>query len=110
MTQDSTVTQHVHGRKRRKKKSTYLTTLDKTVLAVSIISPLSTLPQVAKIFIEQNAAGVSVLSWFAYMLAAVIWLLYGIAHKVKPIIISNTLWVILDFIVVVGALIYGAGY
>ncbi len=65
-----------------------------------------TLPQVWNIWIDHNAAGVSTVSWASYFVFAFIWLVYGIAHKDKPIIVSNTLWIILDIMIVVGTFIY----
>jgi len=81
--------------------------LDKIIYVVSIIGPLMTLPQLYNIWILKNAAGVSVISWGAYALIAVVWLFYGFAHKEKPIIVNSSLWILLEGMVVIGTLIYG---
>lgn len=81
--------------------------VDKAIYAVAIFGPLMTLPQVIKIWVEKNAAGVSAITWTAYLLVAVFWLIYGIMHKEKPIIVMNSLWIFLEIFVVAGILIYG---
>jgi uncharacterized protein with PQ loop repeat len=81
--------------------------LDKSIYFIAVASPLMTLPQLIKIWIEQTATGVSAITWFAYLVSSMFWLTYGIAHKEKPIIITNILWIILDIAVIIGILIYG---
>lgn len=81
--------------------------LDKIIFAVGIISPIMTIPQVWTIWVLQNASGVSVISWATYLFTGTIWLLYGIVHKEKPIIVTYILWIILYILIVSGAIIYG---
>jgi len=81
--------------------------MDKLVYVVSILAPIMTLPQVIIIWFGKNAQGISVISWIAYIICALIWLIYGFLHKNKPIIIMNFLWVLLDLLVIVGVFIYG---
>lgn len=80
--------------------------LDKLLMAVAVIGPMMTLPQLFKIFVEKNTSGISVLTWSLYTLVAIPWVVYGIIHKKTPIIISNILWVIFQLIIVTGTLIY----
>ena len=79
---------------------------DDLVYFVGIMGPLMTIPQITKIWLEKDASGVSALSWFSYLITAIIWLFYGIIHQEKPIILTNTLWIILDIIIVTGTVIY----
>lgn len=79
--------------------------IDRVVTAVAFIGPLTSLPQIIEIwFVDQSAAGVSVLTWSAFVLMAAVWLLYGIVHKQRPIIISNALWIVAQSLIVAGAL------
>lgn len=80
--------------------------IGKLVLAAAFIGPLLTLPQIVKIFTTKTAEGVSFFTWFAFTILSVVWLIYGVIYKNKPIIIANTLWLIFDGLVSVGALIY----
>jgi len=90
---------HLH-RKRRKKKQE---PIDKLVYLAVFLGPLMTLPQVYAIWVQGNK-GVSMVSWVAYLLIAVVWLFYGIKHREKPIIAVQLLWIILDIFIVVGLL------
>jgi uncharacterized protein with PQ loop repeat len=72
-----------------------------------VFGPLLTIPQVLEIWSKQNASGVSTISWGAYLVGALFWLFYGIAHKEKPIIFTYGIWVILDIFIVVDTFIYG---
>ena len=103
-----------HMRKRRisnsnnghNHKELWVRNLDRIVLFVAILSPLFTFPQLALIYFTKNAAGVSALSWGAYSLFNVPWLVYGIVHKDKPIIVSTSLWFVINLAVMVGAILY----
>jgi uncharacterized protein with PQ loop repeat len=79
---------------------------DKLITAVGVIFPFTTLPQIFNIWYYGNASGVSALTWLLYILCTVILLLYAIDKKLRPLIISYTLWLVFDSLVMVGALIY----
>ena len=81
--------------------------LDVIIYAVGIIGPLLTLPQLVEIYIVHNAAGVSALTWGGYTLLDIPWILYGLAHRERPITITYTLWLAFNGAVFVGALLYG---
>ncbi len=80
--------------------------IKRSVLAIAVIEPLMTLPQVYEIYVLKSAEGVSSLTWGLYLIAAVIWLLYGLQLKDKPIIISSVLWLFFEAAVVIGTLMY----
>lgn len=80
--------------------------LTKLVLAMAIIEPLMTLPQVYEIWIKQEAQGVSLLTWSFYISAAIIWLLYGLKIKDRPLIVASSLWLVVELVVVVGLILY----
>ena len=84
---------HLHVRKRFYKnlepfpaKSFWKRLLDRAVLAAGVAGPIMTIPQVLDIFLSQNAAGVSVISWSSYALFDIIWIIYGFVHREMPII------------------------
>jgi uncharacterized protein with PQ loop repeat len=99
---------HVHlETKKKKAKSTGDKLLDRIVMIVSILYPLSAVPQLIEI-VHGNAAGVSVLSWLSFFACASLFLVYGLRHRVMPMIISNSLWVVVDGLVVVSLLVINA--
>lgn len=88
-------------------KKQKLTVVDRLMYVASIINPLTAIPQIYEIYAQHNASGVSLLTWFGFMAFGLIFLSYGLAHKIKPFIITQLLWFVVDLIVVIGVLIYG---
>lgn len=83
----------------KKKRTPADKALDRLVTVVSVIYPMSAVPQLVRI-IQGDAHGVSTLSWLSFFVCAGLFLIYGLRHKVMPMIISNILWVVIDGLVV----------
>lgn len=83
------------------------TMLRRLLGGMSVFTLLMTIPQVLTIWVGQEAAGVSVLSWGAYLISAVLWLWYGIQKRDKNIYLPCVGWIALDSAVIAGALVYG---
>lgn len=100
---------HFHKRIRKKKKSAKLSKkvklLDNLIYVVAFAGPIMTLPQVLKIWVEKEIVGVSLLSWAAFFIFSIIWVVYAMVHKDKPLLISSGLWIIVDMLIVVGLFI-----
>ena len=104
---------HLHLRRRAQlKKDPYphpdsrIHLLDNIVFICGIVGPMLAIPQILRIYLEQNAMGVSPVSWGLFATFDVPWVLYGIVHKEKPIAIAYTLWLIMNTMVFIGALMY----
>jgi MtN3 and saliva related transmembrane protein len=113
MVQDPLARHHQHVRKRLYKnleiypqENKLKHVLDILVYFASLFGIVMTFPQLWIIWVEKNAAGISVLSWSAYTLTALIWMMYGIVHKEKPIIYANICAAILNILIVVGTILY----
>ncbi len=109
--QDTHGVHHYHKRKhtakKAKKKDKYWKIwIDYAIYFFVFAGPLMTLPQVIKIWVEQDATGVSLLSWSSYLVAATFWLIYGIAHKEKPLIFSYIIWIVMEIAIVAGVVMY----
>lgn len=74
---------------------------------MSIFTLLMTVPQVWTIWASHQAAGVSVFSWGAYLLSALLWFWFGIRKRDKNIYLPCVGWIALNSAVITGALIYG---
>jgi uncharacterized protein with PQ loop repeat len=74
---------------------------------MSIFTMLMTIPQVLTIWVGQQAAGVSLLSWSAYLVSAVLWFWFGIKKRDKNIYLACVGWIALDVAVIAGVIIYG---
>ena len=105
---------HLHVRKRiHQKHQTYphpdklRNFLDKCIYGGAVIGPLFILPQVIAIWGAKNAAGVSFIAWLAFLVGSMFWLLYGVLHKEKPIIVANLLCSVFNFAIVLGIVFFG---
>ena len=82
------------------------TVFSRVLGGMSIFTLLMTVPQVWTIWIDRQAAGVSVISWSAYLLSAILWFVYGLQKGDKNIYLPCVGWVGLDAAVIVGAIIH----
>lgn len=105
---------HYHKRKRiHEKKEVYphpnptKRIVDVFVYITGIISPLAAIPQVTKIWLEQEAGGISIFMFATHIGTNLVWLWYGLLHKEKPIIILYSLWLVMNTLIVIGTILYG---
>jgi uncharacterized protein with PQ loop repeat len=75
--------------------------------AMSVFTLAMTVPQVLAIWLSHQAAGVSLLSWSAYLLSALVWFAYGVMKRDRNIYLPCIGWILLDGSVVAGILFYG---
>ncbi len=83
------------------------TRLRRLLGGMSIFTMVMTVPQVLAIWVGQQAAGVSILSWSAYLASAVLWLWFGMRQHDRNIYLPCVGWIALDAAVIVGAIVYG---
>jgi len=74
---------------------------------MSVFTMIMTVPQVLAIWVGHQAAGVSILSWSAYLVSALLWLWFGIRRQDKNIYLPCLGWIALDGAVIAGAVVYG---
>ena len=74
---------------------------------MSLFTMLMTIPQVLTIWFNHQAAGVSLLSWSAYLASAVLWFWFGIQKNDKNIYLPCVGWIVLDSAVIIGVTIHG---
>ncbi|MCK5039551.1 MAG: hypothetical protein KAR87_01110 [Candidatus Aenigmarchaeota archaeon] len=98
---------HLHQRMNEYEPDKLKMSIDKVIYPLVLIGPLMTLPQILKIYTQQTASGLSLLSWSLFMIPAFAWILYGFAHKEKVIILCNMAWIIVYIFVIGGIFLYG---
>ena len=81
--------------------------LDKLVYFGGAFAVLMTIPQVTSIWVQQNASGVSLITWCAFLCNAIIWTLYGFMHNERPIMLMYGAYFFLDISIITGIIIYG---
>jgi MtN3 and saliva related transmembrane protein len=101
-------TSHHHRARihKKKKQPTDHLLINKLVLFMAIVEPLMTLPQIYEVWIRRETAGVSLMSWSFFFVAAIIWLLYGLKIKDTPLIVSSALWVLVEAVLIIGLLVF----
>lgn len=100
---------HKHERATGEKKihkTSYTKFLDKTTFVMGVIGPFTVVPQIYSIFHSHSAAGVSLFTWILMFVVTFPWVLYGIAHKEKSIIVSFILWEVVNAGVALGVMLY----
>ncbi len=106
---------HIHKRKRKikpirkiqRKKDPLKYYIDHIVYAVGAFVPFMGLIQSGKIWSEKSAEGISVIAYSGYIVANLVWLVYGVVHKEKPLVFMYILLFVINITIVVGAFIYG---
>ena len=82
------------------------TLLRRVLGGMSIFTLVMSIPQILAIWVQHRAAGVSVVSWSAYLISALLWFWYGLQQRDKNIYLPCIGWIALDIAVVAGVLIY----
>lgn len=72
----------------------------------AVILPFTTLDQLYIIYVEKKIEGVSAITWFLYGLLSIPLLIYSLKRKDLPMILLNGLWVLFDFAVWAGVVIF----
>lgn len=105
---------HLHIRKRVSKslepypaRSAWKRLLDRVIFAAGVIGPLLSIPQIVLIYSNKDASDISAVSWFGWAALNIVWILYGLAHKEPPIVMTYTFWFIINLTVAFGAILYG---
>ena len=93
-------TPHMHG-------LLPMSSIKRLLGSLSIFTMVMTIPQILTIWIRHQAAGVSMVSWGAYLVSAAVWLWYGLRKRDKNIYLPCMGWILLDAAVIVGAVAYG---
>jgi uncharacterized protein with PQ loop repeat len=76
--------------------------MDKLVYISALFGAFANIPQLTRIWIDKSVMGVSIITWIGFLLGSSFWLCYGVVHKEKPIIITNGLYVAIQFFIVLG--------
>jgi uncharacterized protein with PQ loop repeat len=87
-------------------QTSYTIFLDKLTFVVGVVGPFTVLPQIYSIFSTHSAKGVSIFTWALMFIVTFPWILYGVAHKDRSIIVSFILWEVVNLTVVIGILLY----
>lgn len=71
-----------------------------------IATPLFELPQVWDIYSSRSAEDVSLTTWGFFFVSNIAWIMYAVRNKLLPLIITYSLYAVLEALIVVGILLY----
>jgi len=104
---------HLHKRKRMSQKQEPYPSknrakniMDKLIFVIGVLGPIANLPQLSKIWSEHNAQGLSLISWASFLIFSWFWLAYGILHKDRLLILTYSLNIVINTIIVSGIMLY----
>jgi hypothetical protein len=78
--------------------------LEKVIPVLSVFTMVMTVPQVWAVWVDGDTAGVSLLSWGAYLLSGLLWFFHGLRKRDRTIWVACIGWIVLDAAVVAGVL------
>ena len=81
--------------------------LDKLIFVAGVVGPVLSIPQIILIYSNKDASDISAVSWFGWAALNIVWILYGLAHKEPPIVMTYTFWFVINLTVAFGAILYG---
>lgn len=97
----------VHRRKHHKPHSkTGMKIVDAGIYVVAFFSPIVTLPQVFQVWKSHASGDVSLITWGCYAAVSVLWVVYGLVHKEKPIVLSQILLLTTEMSIVIGVILH----
>ena len=92
---------------RRKSRNKWQAFLDHIIFFIGVLGPILTLPQLIKVWAGKDASGLSMMTWSLWLFVDSIWILYGFAHRIYPIVISHGAYMLVQTGVVAGIILYG---
>lgn len=94
---------HRHKRKNSSTKEGVITRfIDQSAYLMGAITIAVNVPQLISVWTAPSTAGVSLVSWIGFLLGSVFWLIYGLLHREKPIIVINGGLIIIQGLIVFG--------
>lgn len=78
----------------------------KLVYFFGLVTPLFMIPQAIAIFQNQSAVNISIAMWVFFLIADIIWIIYGMHRNIKPLVYSHALYFVVELAVVAGIVIY----
>lgn len=80
--------------------------LDRVIYIASFAGPITAMPQIYHIFSTQSASDVSIWSWIIGFMFSIIWITYAAFYRIKPILLAQSLWCMVDLIIITGIMMY----
>lgn len=80
--------------------------IGKICTVFAVLMPLTTLPQIILLYTSHDASGLSLAMWVMYSIGVVPFLLFGVLYRHTQLIVLNSLWLIMQFVIITGIVVY----
>lgn len=90
---------HLHQKKRRDM-------FDYLLYVFMVATPLFELPQAWDIYSNKSAGDVSLPTWAFFAVSNLAWIMYAVRNKLRPLIVTYSLYLVIEVAIVVGILLY----
>lgn len=84
-----------------------MTPFERIVTLVGSIEPITSIPQVTRVWSLKSAEELPLFSWAFGTFGTVLWLVYAIQRKSWPLITASVLWLLIYIPIVVAIILYG---
>jgi uncharacterized protein with PQ loop repeat len=74
---------------------------------VAFAMPLSHVPSILNLYQTKVTTGLSLDTWIIYFIGGLVPFAYAITNRMKPLIISNILWITIDLAMLFGIIKFG---
>lgn len=81
--------------------------LERVVALVTLIYPLTAIPQLYNIWIVKDASGISILTWSMFFILTIPLIMYAIRINEKKLTYMWSAWALIYLWVIMGTFIYG---
>ena len=71
-----------------------------------VATPLFELPQAWAIYGTHHAENVSLTTWGFFSFANIAWIIYAVRNKYWPLVVTSSLYMIIEVAIVIGIIIY----
>ena len=75
--------------------------VDTMAYFVGVVGNVAVIPQIIKAW-QSNAPGLAVMTWLLFVGIGLIWLVYAIQHKQRPLIVAQAVGILCNVAVVLG--------
>ncbi|HSW74330.1 MAG TPA: hypothetical protein VLG16_00510 [Candidatus Saccharimonadales bacterium] len=80
--------------------------LDYFVYFFTFATPLFELPQAVEIYSRHSAQDVSLWTWGFFCIDNLVWIIYALHKKIRPLVITSILYEIIELAILIGILTY----
>lgn len=97
---------HHHHQAHKLTKKKQKQPFDYIIYFFMVATPLFEIPQIYTIYSQKSAQGVSLLTWGFFFMASFVWLSYALKNKLVPLMVTYSLYIVMEAIIITGIVLY----